>query len=293
MTSTITNTHQWLDLAPGQRVNVTTRNEPMFADAERVNRLTSITVNTIRRWKAVVNAVIAGQRVIPQDMSTRADTDLMIAADGKAVIPPREPLVTVWGKFDLNGQEITVTVHSDTTPQHALDTAWGNVDACNKVREALAKVETPAPLYIPTPDETRRIPQPEKKPDITPPMPIPPPAAQTTNIGQIRHVGTLKKGVEFIDGELVSFEIAKIELSEVNGVKSWKVYNRFGAKPGQYPAGSLTIYGDNDLSMKAVGAALQDLKLQPGGATEGKWTAVYKVRQLGDKTNFYPVQLTA
>lgn len=271
MVSSTTNTHQWVDLAPGQRVNVTTRNEIMFGPVDRTPRLTTMTINTIRLWKSLVNAVIDGKRFLEGE---RPDNTL--APD----LPGKEPLVTVWGKFDLHGDEITITVHCDTNPQQALDTAWANIDACNKVREALKAATKPA--------------EPAPKTDISPaPAPTPPAAQQTLDIGQIRHVGTLDKKAQFVDGELVSFDIAKIEMEEVNGLKKWKVYNFFGSKAGRYPAGGLTVYGDNDLSMKAVGAMLNDLKLQPGGATEGRWKMVYRVKQTTERTNFYPVQLAS
>lgn len=280
MTSTIVNAHQNLNLG-AYRVNVTTR----FGQTLSVEMLTTLTVDTVRMWMQVAKAFEAGERKIEGNAPSFQQLITLASV---------QPFVTVWGEVMHKGESLTITAHDFAMPKEVLDTAWANMDACNQIREALTKPAPVTPTLIPTHIPERRIPPPEKPAASNPPVTVPvPPTNGSQDIGQIRHVGALKKGLEFVDGELVSFDIAKIELEEVNGNRKWKVYNRFGAKPGDWPAGSLTIYGDNELSMKAVGAALQGLNLQPGGATEGKWTGIYKVRQMGEKTNFYPVRLTA
>lgn len=274
MTTTQISAGQWVQITDQYRLNVTSR------DSQGTEKLAELTKETVRLWLKAADAVKVGARTLDYP-----------APEGKLEILPNglDPAVTVWGEVVGN---VTLTVQSYNRGQDALDVLWANIDACTAIRAAFApkdeppKPEKPATPQTPPPaTKTEPLknppPAPGKVVDFKPPET---PPAKTNGDGQVRHVGDFPKKQEFVDGEVVSFNVSKVKRKVEDDKEFYQFYSTFNGSPSKYPAYDLKVYANNEYGMKAVGETLKALKLEPGKEEAVNWRYVVRVKQDEKKT---------
>ena len=261
MTSQSALASQWLKLSDHHEVNVTSRSSLKNGDADK---LTDLTVATIRMWKQVVNAFQKGEEKL--DVTTSPESALSI--------PPYtgDPAVTVWGDLDSSDKKGgSLTVHSFMTAQAALNVLWANHRACNKVREALAEAAKKVANGVQQPTTTPPAPAPNNPP--TPPPPAPP------SLGNVKHIGDFDAKDRFEDGEVLSFVICKVQRKTTDkGKPFYRLVSTFKGSETKYPSDKLSVREDNEGDMKTVGASLTALNIAVGGEATVNWRYVVKVR---------------
>jgi hypothetical protein len=217
-----------------------------------VSKLTELAVATVRLWLEVAMAVERNERELATD-----------APESQLDISPYngDPCVTVEGSVG----EFTLTVHSSYTAQAALNTLWSNADAGAFILDKLA----------------------EKGISSTPPASEPAPAQQppqSNGSAGVRHIGDFDSKERFLDGDVVSFNVVRVQRKSEDGKETFRLVSTHNGYPSKFPSDKLSVRIGDKRDMEAVGAELEALGLQPGQEVAVNWRYVCRVRE-SDKIN--------
>lgn len=177
-------------------------------------------------WVAVADALVSGQQAL--DVPTEV-LERIVSAPEQV-----EPQVTVWGSVKLNATySVSVTVQAGQNPDAALQNAIMHLQTQKHCNQSIIEHAGPEPETEPEPAPKPQPQQNSAPMDVdTPGTPDAPRLLDSTSAAVLH-------------GEVVAFDIARIESAFHNKAQTWQFYpllsNGF---PGRYALYGLTVYRD-------------------------------------------------
>lgn len=268
----------------GYDLNITARH----MDTLETKYYTELIVRTVKLWLYVAEAIKGDFRKLPeafQFKSVESSVEELITKDdpltGYEFKPWDETRITV---FDWN-HKLDLTVHSSSLPQSCLDIWWAMTDAEKELDKLYPKdTPQPAPEQM-QPATPKNAPQQQSAPSA----PTAPQNAGNANVGATDGVLVATRApnsnrVDYADGQLVQFNITKIELGMNKGSVIYKMWSALGS---QYP--THTVYmkkpdGQLKPDYQIIKPLIDTLGLtMEHSEVSGNWLLLCKAATAGEK----------
>jgi hypothetical protein len=275
----------------GYDLNITARH----MDTLETKYYTELIVRTVKLWLYIAKQIEAGNRKLPDEIAFKS-----VESSVEELISKDDPLTSYefkkWDEtrvtvFDWN-HKLDLTIHSSSLPQSALDIWWAMTDAEKELDKLYPKdTQQPAPQAPQkpiTPEQAMFDNLPSDKPAT------PKNAPQAIEGAIVATRAPNSNRVDYADGQMVLFNINKIETGANKGSTIFKMWSALGT---QYP--TVTVYmkkpnGELKPDYQIIKPIVDTLgfSLEKTEAT-GNWQLMCKAATAGDKQYLNVVSLTA
>lgn len=257
---------------PASRLHITQRPVDYTATPQALTpeQLRDVALHTVAIWLEIHDALHAGVKEFDEAAQRSGLSRSGVGSEGVQ----DEPLCTVWGAVKFKSLEFTLTVHSDTLPQDALQAAIGHLLTIRALREEFPAEQAEAPAPAPAPAV---VPKSKQAPSSAP--------TEKHEAAVVTHFESFdgKAKDEHVAAGVISFDVYKIEMQYTpKGQRFWGFYGLWNGRPSQYPCAGVRVYEDGKFLPEGVLSLLQDA----GAEAEGKWRVTARVVRKGENTYY-------